>query len=402
MKTVKNLAMMLVVALSATAAEAMPSLLIDVEGGESAQLTPDDSGRYWNSTGSIGATPGVTVTNAVDQENNPTLVDLNVRNRFNSFNTEGTTSSSITDWDSEVTSDSWWIGDADTAAQLRFEGLTAGAGYDLTFYGSRNSSGVRSMNVTIDGITRSYNAETEGLTTFRAMVADASGHITADFDRKSGSNYAYLGAIEIVTDPEPPTVFIDFDGGDAPKPDSKGRYWNGTSGGLSGYVVTNAIDRDNNGTAVDINVTNGFQGNTGDGTTSSSLTDWDGAVTEDTFWLGAGNATAQIVIEDLIPGESYDLTFYGSRNVAPERSMDVTIGAITQSYDAQTEGLAKFVLVIADANGDITVDFDISSGSVNAYLGAIAIAPHIPEPSSLVLLAIGGLGLLGLRGRRRN
>ena len=214
------------------------------------------------------------------------------------------------------------------------------------------------------------------------------------------------------------TILIDMPGYDtvaqygtarpAPSPDSMGRYWNAaTDNGFTvGYAVTDAVDSAGNATTVDLNVINGFSSEYGgfltSGLSSSVITDWDAAVTEDYWFLSPSNITAQMRIEGLMGDGLYDLTFYGSRNTGTDQFMDVTIGETTQSYNGRGtagEGLTTFSSVAANGDGEILVDFDIPSGTSFGYLGAIQVVA-VPEPSTAALLCFAAAGLLFVLRRR--
>ena len=189
------------------------SIFIDILGGSYEPPSPDTQGRYWNSTGSHEGdgnpkTIGYKLTNAIDEDGVATTVDLKLLDAFDAYNKGGLTASSITDWAGNVTRDSWCLTSSTAIAEIRFEGLTGGASYDLTFYGSRNTTGTRAMDVAIDGTTQSFNCVTEGMTTFTGVTADADGYITVGFGVASGSSYAYLSGVEIDLIPEPATLCL--------------------------------------------------------------------------------------------------------------------------------------------------------------------------------------------------
>ncbi len=230
MKKVKILVMLVVVAVLAMVMWAAPAqaarIFIDFgkPGDYAANLSPDTSGRYWNqgSTtevldqwGQLKDFPdtGFILTNAVDEDNVATTVDVNILDglRFTSMNIGGLTSSTITDWDANVTRDSWWIRTADGTIPMRLEGLGANEIWDLTFYGSYDGGdGVsRRMDVTIGATTQTYDAAPlEGMTTFTGVTADANGYITVDFACDVDGTYAYLSGMEIVLVPEPATLAV--------------------------------------------------------------------------------------------------------------------------------------------------------------------------------------------------
>ncbi|MCD4825615.1 MAG: PEP-CTERM sorting domain-containing protein [Phycisphaerae bacterium] len=196
-------------------------------------------------------------------------------------------------------------------------------------------------------------------------------------------------------------ILIDFNAvfvGATTSPDTSGRYWNGTAlNPVTGdYIITNAVDSDNNATTIDLNVISGtWLDDNGNGSTSSSSVDWDADQTQDN-WIVQGTSDITLRFEGLAAGESYDLGFYGGRPGYAGRVFDITIGVTTVRIDP--DDFETITGVTADANGYITATLSAPNGGSNAYgyLGGIEI---VPEPATMTLLLLGLP--LALRRRRK-
>ena len=243
---------------------------------------------------------------------------------------------------------------------MRFEGLTVGDGYDLTFYGSRNTTGAaRVMYATIDSTTRSYESFVEGKVEFIDVIADANGYITAGFTNAGGSAACHLNAAMLtphVSRHLSNEVLIDFGPtNELQTVDSLGKHWNKRR--YTGRPLVGLVDAGNEATSVNLLVPDSFSLDGNFGVTNSNIVPWDRFVTDDCAFLNA--ATAQIRFEGLTVGDGYDLTFYGLRNSGDTRRMNVTIDATTLAYNAgKPEGKTTFTNAIADAERGITVSYE--------------------------------------------
>ncbi len=208
---VKNVTVGLVIVLSFSIASYGTTVYIDVSNSKTVS-NPDSHGRYWNVTANLSEGLGLKVTDAVDENNNPTDIDLRLVDDFDGAYRYGTESSSLVDWPGEVTYDQWYVDGRsghDNHAEMQFEDLVAGQAYEITIYASRIASpdDTRTTKITINGTTKEFDANPEGLVVFNVQ-ADANGKIlfAVDPDSSSPTPYAYVGGIKLVTVPEPATI----------------------------------------------------------------------------------------------------------------------------------------------------------------------------------------------------
>ena len=380
----------------ATTASGQTTVLIDLGGQYSHPGSQDSNGRYWNTTATGVPAPGVHRANMIDTLNNATTIDLvQGADTWELATAEGTTSSTLTDFDAEGTQDGYKLtaaGPVNTTAHMRLEGLAADKRYHLTFYGSRGDSG-RDLTVTITNgsfvVNKTFDTGGENWVIFQSVTPDGSGAIDMHF---STANYPVLSVIKIeevsiVAANTPATIMVDMsgDGATAPLADSMGRYWNTTptSGGGTGVIVVNAVATNNASTDISFIVTDAFiSGQITAGTSSSALVDWDGYVTSDSYFIGGGN-NAAIRITGLPSGMLYDLTFYGSRNDGNNRPVTVTIGGVSQTYQTDYEGMTTFSNLKPDASGHIDVTFT-STGF--GYVGAVVVDSVAVQAGTMIVL----------------
>ncbi len=122
----------------------------------------------------------------------------------------------------------------------------------------------------------------------------------------------------------------------------------------------------------------------------------------------ANNTTAQILLEGLNPGLLYNFTFFGSRALggpAGYKAFEVQIGdqiALLEN-EGNTANTVTLYGIKPDSLGRVYIDFRLPSNALYGYLGVMEVMAFVPEPASMVLMALGlalGLGPFVWRWRR--
>lgn len=234
-------------------------------------------------------------------------------------------------------------------------------------------------------------------------------------------------AVGVLTAQAEATMLVDFSNSVAVTP-TLGGTWN-TLAGPPNQTYSNLVNADNT-PATGVSMTlSGFTDFAEDqtGWNGGNDLDWvDADATRDYFWVSAQTQSATagqvgtITISGLPAGSSYEVSYLGVRKTQSTntRIADITVnGAFTntdissQAYDAYKawnttpSPILTWTSVALDSSGDIVIKLDPrddlyadKSVNVNAWINALRITP-VPEPSSLGLLALGGI--FTLRRRRR-
>lgn len=199
-----------------------------------------------------------------------------------------------------------------------------------------------------------------------------------------------------------------------PAPDGNGNYWNSIRAGL---FFTDLVAIDGSATTVDFGFTTGggtdfYNGPSGTNQ-NPSLSVYDASALGN---LGVDEAvydwynSSTFQIQQLDPNQTYDLTFFGSRQyplgdtvtrytaytdgtfTTPIAFVDLTVGAgfvgHNQDQVAELTGLAP-----QGPNHVLYIGFDGATGGTG-YLNALQVATTVPEPATITLLLAGSLALL--------
>lgn len=393
------------------------SVLIDL--GWSARETTDAG---WNNLSTTNANGGAglvgqKIVGAVDSSGNPTSVIVNVLEDFDGYNDAGIDSTAA-GFAATAQSDSLHIDGTSITdvATVQIEGLTPGASYDVTMFGSRqpyDAVNDRAAEYTVDhaGGSESQVLINEGNTSevasFHGAVANDKGWI--QLEMRDHFEYGYLGAIEVVGDFAPasehlqPSVFFDF----GSNRDDSGGFetagnWNNITDYTTGEKIADAIDATGQLTGISLTIDDAFDG-VNDGGVVSNDGGFAMAAQRDSFHIGSNGAS--IRLSGLLPEGLYDLSLFGSRELDDDgRKIDVTIDGQTIALDVAMNDsrTADFFHVRADSWGELVIDFDTTQGAQHGYLGAMRLTLAVPEPASggLALAALLGMLLLGTRRRR--
>ncbi len=125
--------------------------------------------------------------------------------------------------------------------------------------------------------------------------------------------------------------------------------------------------------------------------------------------FGAGQETrpsVEYLIAGLDANGIYDFTFFADRgNGGGDRSAEYSVGGGSASLDVfeNSSNVARVLGAQANASGELTLTIAPSATNNNSlgffYLGAMEIATAVPEPASMLLMVLGGMGTLMVRRR---
>lgn len=184
---------------------------------------PGDPENYWNNVlEAIGASPLGQLSNIVTTANLPTDIGLEILNRFNAANPNGTTASAL--FPPTATQDSLYgntesfNGASDIFPSFKLTHLNTNRTYSFTFYASRlGVSDNRETGYTVSGQNSGVAVlnvanNVDATASVAAIVPDASGAITISLaptaNNNNANHFTYLGVLRMDAVPEQtPIVF---------------------------------------------------------------------------------------------------------------------------------------------------------------------------------------------------
>ena len=381
-----------------------------------------DPGGNWNVVAS--GTAGVSnIADLVDFDTGAgSNIALSVTDSFWTGGNSGNTwsgSPTFRPWVGEpsaiATDDNFWLGSGDLSGQvvLSGAGLDPAGTYCIEVIASRNHSTITLLEADYEVNGRpsdnlnsqAYDAKDtvakqdgyygHQVMTWRSVQPNASGDIVLDVDYVQGAGY--LSAMRI-TDAPAQSILVDLGHPDATTPG----VWNNAAYGVpmssgAGDYVLGATDTAGNMTNVCISVINHFDGTNETGVVSDAA-GFAATAQRDSFFVESGH-TGVVQIEGLTPGQTYDLTLFGSRqtvNPTNQRTARYTIGSPSQTLlnEGNTANSVTFADVAADPQGCIRIETNAATQA--GYLGALEIAGSFPialaPPKPSILIDIGGGG----------
>lgn len=224
-------------------------------------------------------------------------------------------------------------------------------------------------------------------------------------------------------------IYTDFGTGAAGKKhadgvaDSLGNYWSNVtaiSGSTSLVTTTNAAS------GITLTMSGNWQATTDSSSSTpiatlgpggNSAFAYTNVIDDGIFMTNGAAAVATMTLTGLNDSLSYNFSFLGSFGRNDARWATFTIGAssaqvLTSTTAASSDGIKNYnddtvvsILGAKSSGGSLTINMTgsqlINGGTPGAYaiINAMGIAT-VPEPTSLALLGLGGLAILGFRRRR--
>ncbi len=182
------------------------------------------------------------------------------------------------------------------------------------------------------------------------------------------------------------TTRFDLGSGDSGYPTTDAG-WNNLSDARVGYpgsVVTNAVDESGVATGIRAEVVSPFTGTNTVGMTTPLL--YPLTAQADTFYVQNNRLLpGSIQFSGLNPSQTYDFTFFASRNGSGDRTSVYTINGESASLDAafNTSVTASLHDVVPDGAGRVTLSVDNGPAAVYSYLGVMTIETTGPPPEAL-------------------
>lgn len=435
------------------------TILIDFgrhDGGTNGDTTtsPDSNGNYWNNLGPTtqAVSNGTRLANLVTITNGATGMAIEMITagwEANGILNGGLLTPSPTLLgDLAVTNATMDYFFTTASATLRISGLETNQTYDLTFFGTRETTTTRISTYTVGAASTNlqtsgpgigdggYDGNNDHTATLVDLAPNTSGEIDVTLSVDTGG-FAYLGLLKIAGIPAgtPPPAGVtqgmyrvDFgrhDGGvngtATTSPDTNGLYWNnlGPTGidVALGTRIDNLIDTTNGSSAIDLEITTASwdcNGKLNGGLLSPSPSLLGNlaiaTATEDYFFTQGSD---RFKLEGLNPDRRYNLRFFGTRsNTSTRITTYATAFASTNlqtsgagigdsGYDGNNDTVVVLPSIAPTPSGEIEVTVSVDTGGF-AYLGILEIEEYTPAPSTNpgpgILTSPGALSFVATNG----
>lgn len=362
------------------------------------------------------------IDNLKDTSMEATGIRLFVSDAFSNINQSGTTESSLLDYSSLVSNDSFYgnaqsfAGAIEPTAGITLEGLDPEKDYEFTFFASRmGAADVRETQYDITGTTTltrvlDVSQNTNTLVTAH-MKPRADGTISiavsAGANNTNSFGFFYLGAMTLTFegDARPvneETVLVDFGSVASAAP------WHTISNPQSGEV-TNLKSTSGRLSGIGVAITDAFNGVNTNGTTSTTeILELPATASGDSFYGntslfgGQVEATGGITFYNLDSSKTYTLSLFASRmGVTDQRDTKYEVSgaeAKIATLNVSNNTDERIVLTMEpDAEGRITVTAAPAVTNTNTfgfyYLGAVGLTYASTleiDPKLQVLAPTGG------------
>jgi hypothetical protein len=196
------------------------TILFDLGTGDPSDVASPPLFSHWNNISNHLS--GVHVVGAVDTAGRVTSVNYNAVTQWSFGVNSGVDVEGI--YGSKAQKDSFFLASGVTSTAIDIEGLPTSELYSFRFFGSRDSSAPRQIDITINGTTKTLEAagNVSDTVVFSGVVPDSSNKVRIDCQINAGSGFAYLGVIEIngifpsvsVPDPNATAYYVSPNGAD--------------------------------------------------------------------------------------------------------------------------------------------------------------------------------------------